>query len=119
MSTARHMHRGNYAMYVRGIMTAVALVAATSTATAVDAIVGGVSVKLPPPSGFCELTEREPPDKRMLAISGDLVAKSGNKLHVMSADCKQLSEWRTRRRPLLDDFAQYQTPMSDKPPEET
>jgi hypothetical protein len=106
-------------MYVRGIMTAVALVAATSTATAGDAIVGGVSVKLPPPSGFCDLTEREPSDKRMLTIIGGLVAKSGNKLHVMSADCKQLSEWRTGKRSLLDDFAQYQTPMSDKPPAET
>jgi hypothetical protein len=55
----------------------------------------------------------------MLTVIGELVTKVGNKLLVMSANCKQLAEWRTRKRPLLDDFAQYQTPTSDSPPAET
>src|SRR5438270_13863563 len=44
---------------------------------------------------------------------------STSTLLVMSANCKQLTEWRVSKRPLLDDFAQYQTTVSDSPPTET
>jgi len=108
-------------MFVRPawIALALALVFGASSVTAAEAIVGGVSIKLPPPAGFCELTDRNPSDKRMLTVISELVTKVGNKLLVMSADCKQLTEWRASKRPLLDDFAQYQTPISDSPPTET
>src|SRR5262249_12416012 len=45
----------------------------------------------------------------------------GNKLWRMSADCQQLNDWRTRKRQLLDDLAEYQTSiaMIDKAPVET
>src|SRR5439155_15127442 len=107
------------AMFVRPALIALALVASASSAIAAEATVGGVSVKLPPPARFCELTERDPSDKRMLTVLGELVTKVGNKLLVMSADCKQLTEWRASKRPLLDNLAQYQTPISDSPPTET
>ena len=57
----------------------------------------------------------------MITTLTDLLAKSGNKLLGMSADCRQLSDWPTGKRQLLDDYAQYQTPVSsmNKPPSET
>jgi hypothetical protein len=54
-------------------------------------------MRLPRPAGFCELTDRNPSDKRMLTVISDLVTKVGNKLLVMSADCKQLTEWRASK----------------------
>jgi hypothetical protein len=98
-----------------------ALAAATSATMAAEATIGSVSVHLPPPAGFCDMTERDPSDKRMIATLTDLLAKSGNKLLGMSADCRQLADWHTGKRQLLDDYAQYQTPLStlDKPPSES
>jgi hypothetical protein len=103
--------------FCRSIRFALALAAVTSNAFAADATVGGVSIKLPPPTGFCDLTNTDPSDKRMLTVLTDLVAKSGNKLLSMSADCRQLIDWRARKRSLLDDYGQYQASMAlmDKP----
>ena len=97
------------------------LAAASSGALAAEANIGGVSVALPPPGGFCELNESNASDKRMITVLGGLLEKSGNKLLVMSADCKQLSEWHTGKRQLLDDYGQYQTPIASMgtPPSET
>jgi len=108
-------------MFSRLTFAALALAAATSSALAGQANIGGVSISLPPPGGFCELGESNASDKRMLSTLGDLLAKSGNKLLAMSADCRQLSEWHTGKRQLLDDYAQYQTQIAtmDKPPSET
>jgi len=94
-----------------------ALATVASNAFAADTTIGGVSIKLPPPAGFCELTNTDPSDKRMLTVLTDLVGKSGNKLLSMSADCRQLTDWRARRRTLLDDYAQYQVSIAtmDKP----
>jgi hypothetical protein len=57
----------------------------------------------------------------MITTLTDLLAKSGNKLLSMSADCRQLTDWRSGKRQLLDDYAQYQTPIAgmDQPPSET
>jgi hypothetical protein len=109
------------AMFTRLTFTALLLAAAASSALAAQANIGGVSIALPPPSGFCELSPSEPSDKRMISVLGDLLQKSGNKLLGMSADCHQLRDWRTGKRQLLDDYAQYQTPIGsmDKPPTET
>src|SRR5262249_39625905 len=44
-------------------------------------------------------------------------AKSGNKLLSMSADCRQLTDWRAHKRSLLNDYGQYQASIArmDKP----
>jgi hypothetical protein len=99
----------------------VLLLTATSSAMGGQANMGSVSVNFPPPAGFCELSNSDPSDKRMLSIIGDLLTKSDNKLLSMTADCKQLADWRSARRKLLDDFAQYQTSLAllDKGPSET
>jgi len=104
-------------MLVRFILASLALVAGTSMTIAADAMVGGVQNNLPPPAGFCDLGDSDPSDKRMLSTVADLVTKLGNKLLGMSADCRQLGDWRSHKRSLLDDFSQYQAPLSliDKP----
>jgi hypothetical protein len=100
---------------------AAVMLAAASRALAAEANIGGVAVTLPPPGGFCELNTSNASDRHMLTTLGGLLEKSGNKLLAMSADCRQLSEWHTGKRKLLDDYAQYQTQIAgmDQPPSET
>jgi hypothetical protein len=106
---------------VFGIAALFALACAASNAIAGSATIGNVSINLPPPLNFCELSANNASDKRMITTLTDLLAKSGNKLLVMSADCRQLAERHAGKRQLLDDYAQYQTPIAgiDKPPTET
>jgi len=100
---------------------AVLLAAAAASAFAGQANIGGVAVALPSPSGFCDLSESNTSDKRLITTLTGLLEKSGNKLLAMSADCQQLQDWHSGKRQLLDDYAQYQTPIAsmDKPPSET
>jgi len=79
------------------------------TATAKDAKVGGVLLKLPPPPGYCELDPSEPSDLRLFSILEGAFKNSGNRLLAISADCTELNDWRARKRKFLDNFAQYQT----------
>ncbi|MGB6541148.1 MAG: hypothetical protein WBF03_09775 [Xanthobacteraceae bacterium] len=87
-----------------------ALASAATVAMASDTTIGGVSMKLPVPTGFCELSASNPADNHMITTIGGLVAKSGNKMLNMSADCQQLADWRAHKRNFLDDYGQYQTP---------
>jgi hypothetical protein len=81
-----------------------------SDAMAAQAKVEGVAIALPVPAGFCELSSGNPTDQRMLDTIGEALAKArGNQLLAMSADCRQLAEWRDGRR-LLGDYGQYQAP---------
>lgn len=93
---------------MKGRLTFAIAVALTSSAIAGQATMGDVSLNLPAPAGFCEMRESNPSDEQMLTTTANLLAKGGNKLLSMSADCQQLNDWRARKRPLLDDFAQYQ-----------
>jgi hypothetical protein len=97
------------------------LLATASKAMAGQAALGDVSVNLPPPAGFCELSDSKPADTRMLSIMRELLSQSGDKLLAASADCEQLAGWRTARRPLLDDYAQYQVELAqiDRAPDES
>jgi hypothetical protein len=108
-------------MLARLTIATLFLAAAAANALAAQANIGGVAIALPPPGGFCELSESNESDKRMITTLSGLLEKSGNKLLSMSADCRQLSDWHTGKRQLLDDYAQYQTPIAsmDKPPSET
>jgi hypothetical protein len=108
-------------MLSRSAFVALLLTTAAASALASPARIGGVPIYLPPPHGFCELSESNASDKRMITVLGPLLEKSGNKLLGMSADCQQLNDWRAGKRQLLDDYAQYQTPIAsmDKPPAET
>jgi hypothetical protein len=77
-----------------------------------DAKVGQTSVTLTAPSGQCELDPGQPSDARMLQITESTLASVGNRLLGFYADCKQLNDWRTGKRALLEDFAQYQTSIA-------
>jgi hypothetical protein len=90
-----------------------AFAAAPPSVLAAWVAVGGTAINLPPPTGFCELSQGNASDKTMVTTQTDLLAKSGNKLLSMSADCRQLADWRAGKRPVLDDYAQYQTPLSN------
>jgi trypsin-like peptidase len=85
------------------------------------ATIGGVFIRLPMPSGFCDLDESNAFDKRSISRVTDMATKSGNKLLGISVDCRQRSELRTGKRQLFDDFVVYHTPIGsmDKPPSET
>jgi hypothetical protein len=71
--------------------------------------VGGVALNLLPPAGYCELDGAQPGDARMLSAIGGMLEKGGNRLLALSADCRQLDDWRNGKRPLLANYAQYQT----------
>jgi hypothetical protein len=86
--------------------------AAAYRALAAETVVDGVSIRLPVPAGFCELTASNPSDKKMIdAMTKTVAAAGGARLVAMSADCQQLVEWRKGKR-LLADYAQYQMPRS-------
>jgi hypothetical protein len=108
-------------MLLRMIFALLAVAVAAPGAIALETMIGSVSVNLPPPGGFCDLSMNDASERHMLTTLGDLVTKGGNKLLGMSADCRQLADWRTGKRKLLDDYAQYQTSISmlDKPPSES
>ena len=79
------------------------------TATAKQAKLGPVAVNLPPPAGYCELSEAQPSDAGMITAIGTMLDKGGNRLLAISAECRQLEDWRAGRRPLLANYSQYQT----------
>jgi hypothetical protein len=101
-----------------GARVAFAIVAGFATATicaavAKDARIGTATIALPPPPGYCELSEQQPSDARMITAIAGLLAGQ-NELLAMSAECRQLEAWRAGTRPVLDDFAQYQTLLRSK-----
>jgi hypothetical protein len=99
-------------MLRRLAFVALALATAPSSVMAASVTVGGVSINLPTPTGFCELSQSNASDKRLLTTIGDLVSKSGNRLLGYSVDCGELAAWHASKRQLLDDYAQYQTPIA-------
>jgi hypothetical protein len=100
-------------MRFRIVFSIIAGVAIFGTAAAKDARIGAASLNLPPPTGYCDLNEQQPSDARMIKVVSDLLA-GRNELLAMSADCRQLQNWRGGKQPLLDDYAQYQTLIAAK-----
>jgi hypothetical protein len=89
------------------------------SALAFNARVGSATINLPAPKGFCELSNSDPSEKRMLTILGKNAELNGNLMLTISADCRQLAAWDAGKRQLLDDLANYQVSpkLIDKPPE--
>jgi len=92
----------------RFILAFVALSANTWCSLAADTTIGEASFTLPPPKGYCELSDKNPSDARVIQNTGAIVKNGGNQLLALSADCNQLTDWRGRARDFLDDYAQYQ-----------
>jgi hypothetical protein len=55
-------------------------------------LVGGIALNLPPPTGYCELSEADPGDAHMLSALGSILGTGGNRLLAVSADCRQLDD---------------------------
>ena len=73
-----------------------------------ETVVGGVSLKLIPPGGYCTLDRAEDADASLLGDIDDALGRTNNKLLSASADCTQLKEWRRGERPFLSNRAQFQ-----------
>jgi hypothetical protein len=86
-----------------------ALAVAVSRAMSAEVTIGGVSVNLPAPTGFCELTDQERLDKIVLTAMADRMSKAGGKLLGITADCQQLTDWREKKRTGLADMVEYWT----------
>jgi len=88
------------------------LVGAPPHSMAATFTIDGVSVELPVPAGFCEMTTSDPSDRLMIDKIGQLMARaSGGRLLAISADCQQLADWRAGKR-LLADYGQYSAPRA-------
>jgi hypothetical protein len=97
--------------FVTGVL--VATLAIGGSGVAKDAQIGSAALTLPSPPGYCELSEQQPADARLIHVIGDLVAGAHNELLALSADCGQLDAWRAGKLSTLDDYAQYQTLVAD------
>ena len=91
-------------------------------ADAADAKIGDVSLHLPHPLGYCEMDPVLASDGAFIGRLHSSMTKTGNRLLVISAECAELREWRSGKRPDLDHMAQYQTiielenqPLPDTP----
>jgi hypothetical protein len=89
------------------MLALLALCALCSGAVARRANVGPVTIELPAPAGYCELDEALPTDKPMFDLMR--TASPATRLLAMSADCKQLRDWRAGRLAGLANYAQHQT----------
>jgi hypothetical protein len=100
---------GNAMLRALGLGLFFVFAAGAANTTAAETVLGGVSITLPVPDGFCELSAGNSADNRIITAISGVVATGGNKLLSMSADCQELADWRVGKRNFLDDYGQYQT----------
>jgi hypothetical protein len=86
-----------------------ALLGLCCVAFAKQATLGAASLTPPPPAGYCEMDEAQPSDARMIGAVSAALERGPTRLLAISADCRQLEDWRAERRPLLGNYAQYHT----------
>jgi hypothetical protein len=84
----------------------------SAAANAADVKIGDTPLRLPQPTGYCEMDPVLASDTPLIGRLHATMAKAGNHLLVMSADCTELKDWRTGKRQDVDHFAQYQTPIA-------
>ena len=96
---------------IRFATALLAFKALTLAAFAADVRIGDTPLRLPQPAGYCELDAVLGSDAPLVGRIHATMAKTGNRLLVMSADCAELKDWRQGKRQDLDHIAQYQTIM--------
>jgi hypothetical protein len=94
-------------MIKRIVLTVLCLLTGAA-AQAADVQMGGVTLKLPAPKGYCELEKGQASDKRMIDFLNTALSKGPNELLAVSAECGELRDWRAGKRRLLEHFSQYQ-----------
>jgi hypothetical protein len=83
-------------------------------AHAENTAMGSVTLKLDVPAGYCALDTRQKADKRVFDVVSGSLARTGNDLLGMSADCKELTTFRGSKNYYLQHYAQYQTQASQR-----
>jgi hypothetical protein len=78
-------------------------------ASAADVRIGDTPLRLPQPSGYCELDPVLGSDAPLIGRIHSAIAKTGNRLLIMSAECSELRDWRAGNRQDIDHIAEYQT----------
>ena len=73
--------------------------------------IGKKTVELVVPAGFCLMNEAHPSDISFLNAVRGVFANSHQLLGAF-ADCTEQKNWRTGKRPYLDSFGQYITPLA-------
>jgi hypothetical protein len=94
---------------VRLSMALLVFASVSAPATATDVRIGDTPLHLPPPAGYCELDPVLASDAPLIGRIHATIAKTGNRLLVMSAECAELKDWRNGKRQDVDHLAQYQT----------
>ncbi len=70
--------------------------------------IAGKSIELFLPQGHCVLDQKNPSDRGAIELVERLTAGK-NQLHMFTADCKQLTQWRVGARATLGEYAQVQS----------
>jgi hypothetical protein len=81
----------------------------SAAALAADAKIGDVLLHLPVPSGYCEMDPVLSSDAPVIARMHTALTNTGNRLLAVSADCRELKEWRKGKKETLNHVAEYQT----------
>jgi len=93
----------------------------TWSAGAADVRIGEMTIALPSLPGHCEMDVVHASDAPLIAKLHASVQKTGQRLLLLSANCKELKEWREGKRPALTHMAEYQTVLAfehARPPDE-
>jgi hypothetical protein len=92
-----------------------------ASADATDVRIGEMPIALPSLPGHCEMDVVNASDAPLIAKLHASVQKTGHRLLLLSADCKELKEWRDGKRPAITHMAEYQTVLAledARPPDE-
>jgi hypothetical protein len=82
-----------------------------TVAVAKEVKVGTATLVLPSPQGYCELDTTQATEARAVSVTERML--NTNRLLAFSADCEQLTKYRTSKGATpLDNIAQYQTLVS-------
>jgi hypothetical protein len=73
--------------------------------------IGPHQISVPVPLGHCVLQETDSNHNRLIQMQRD-VQKGVNEVLFLSADCDQLSDWESGRKPTLDDYGLVLSPSS-------
>jgi hypothetical protein len=106
MGKVRDVGKGTMIRFATALLVCCLL---SHVAAAADAKIGDTPLHLPQPPGYCEMDPVLASDAALLGRIRPAVAKTGNRLLIMSADCAELRDWRNGKRQDLDHMAQYQS----------
>ena len=66
--------------------------------------IGGTTVSIPPPGGWCRLEPEKLSDARLAGILSESMERIGNTFIVAYVDCGELERWRSGQQRTLDNY---------------